>query len=347
MKKYGIKTCVSILLFCSLILVEGIIGQGTRGESISIKDATGRSLEVRLPVKKLVVLTSDALEMVRALGAKDCVVGITDGIPKEPLFWPELKDKPVVGGWSEANYELIAELNPDLVICYGRWPGPDLEKKLEPFGVKVVRLDFYKIPFLSKEIGTLGRILQKEEKAQQLAGWYREKLRLIKKRTKNIGKSPNVYIESYTKYHSVGPGSGAHEMCVLAGGHNIAAGSSVPYPRVTPEWVLAKKPDIIVKATSRSNCYSITDHGPLRNIRKKIMARPTWDNIRAVQDGKVYVMASDIWTGPRAIVGISYMAKWFHPDLYKDFDPEALHREYLERFQGVKYQGVYVYPNEN
>jgi iron complex transport system substrate-binding protein len=58
-------------------------------------------------------------------------------------------------------------------------------------------------------------------------------------------------------------------------------------------------------------------------------------------------MASNIWTGPRAIIGISYMAKWFHPDLFKDLDPEELHREYLRRFQDIKYQGIYVYPNKN
>lgn len=334
-----------IIIILFLLFSITTASDGTAGETITITDCKNRSIHIHLPVKRIVVLTSDALEMVRALGAKDRVVGITDGIPKAPLFWPELKDRPVVGSWSEANYELIAKLNPDLVICYGRWPGPELEKKIEPFGITVIRLDFYKIPFLGKEIETLGRILEKEEKARQLSGWYREKLEQIKKRTKNPGKPVDVYIESYTEYHSVGPGSGAHEMCTLAGGRNIADGSSVPYPRVTPEWVLAKKPDIIVKAISRRNCYAMTEPGPLENIREKIMARPAWDNLRAVEDNKVYLIASDIWTGPMAIVGTSYMAKWFHPDIFKDLDPEKIHREYLKKFQCIKYQGVYVYPN--
>jgi len=82
MKKYVIRTCASTILFCLLILGEGLIAQANRVESISIKDATGRFVEVRLPVKKLVVLTSDALEVIRALKAR------------------------------EPNYELIVELNP-------------------------------------------------------------------------------------------------------------------------------------------------------------------------------------------------------------------------------------------
>ena len=347
MKKYGIKICVSILLFCSLILVEGIIGQGTRGESISIQDATGRFVEVRLPVKKLVVLTSDALEVIRALKAEDLVSGVNTGIAKDPLFWSKLKNKPRVGSWRGPNYELIAELNPDIVIGYARHPSQDMEKKLAHFGITVIRLDFYKIRSMVKEIEILGRILGKEQEARQLIGWYQEKLKLIERESMPLMNRPDVYVESYSKYHTTGPGSGGHEMCVLAGGRNIASNFSIPYPEITPEWVLAKNPHIVVKAAALSNCYAMIDPDPLKSIRGKIMARPAWDNIRAVKDSRVYVVASDIWTGPRAIIGISYMAKWFHPEVFKYLDPEKLHREYLENFQGIKYQGVYVYPNEN
>ncbi len=334
-----------MLLFCLLILGQGTTAQATRGESISVKDATGRSVEVRLPVKKLVVLTSDALEVIRALRAEDLVVGVNTGIVKDPLFWPGLKNKARVGSWSEPNYELIAELNPDIVICYGRWPGQQLEKKLAPFDIKVVRLDFYKMHTLLKEVEILSRILGKDGEARQFVDWYLEKLKLIEKKIKGAGNLPEVYIESYSKYRTTGPGSGAHEMCVLAGGHNIASNFSIPYPEITPEWVLSKNPRIIIKAAALSNCYTTTDASLLKSIRDKITARPAWDNIRAVREGKVYVMASDVWTGPRAIIGISYMAKWFYPDVFRNLDPKGLHREYLERFQGIKYQGAYVYPN--
>ncbi|MBU4126685.1 MAG: hypothetical protein KKD16_03905, partial [Proteobacteria bacterium] len=88
MRKYGIKICALILLSSLLILAGGLVARATAGESIRIQDATGRFVEVRLPVKKLVVLTSDALEVIRALKAEDLVVGINTGIAKEPLFWP-------------------------------------------------------------------------------------------------------------------------------------------------------------------------------------------------------------------------------------------------------------------
>jgi iron complex transport system substrate-binding protein len=344
MRRYVITTCALMLFFCSLVGAEAITGEATERESIRIEDAEGRTLEVELPVKRLVVLTSDALEVVRAIKAEDLVVGVNAGIIKDPLFWPRLKDRPAVGRWSDPNHELIAELNPDIVISYARRPGTEMEKKLMPLGIKVVRLDFYKISTLEKEVETLGRILKKEKEAKQLTAWYRTKWSSIHDKLKDVNERPNVYVESYTKYHTTGPGSGGNEMCVLAGGHNIASNFSIPYPQITPEWVLANNPYVIIKAASFSNSYAMIDSRPLRSIRDSIMARPAWDIIQAVQEGKVYVITDCIWTGPRAIIGTSYMAKWFHPDIFKDLHPEKLHREYLEKFQGIKYEGVYVYP---
>ena len=346
MKKTIIKTCLSMFLFFLLIWVKGTGAEVNGREIILIEDAAGRFVEVKLPVKKMVVLTSDALEVIRALKAEDLVLGVNTGIARDPRFWPMLKNRQRVGSWMEPSYELIAELNPDIVIGYARHPSQDMEKKLIPFGITVIRLDFYKMRTLLKEVEILGRILGKEEEARQMITWYRKNLNLTEESMRDTDGRPLVYIESYSKYHTTGPGSGGHEMCALAGGHNIASGFSIPYPEITPEWVLAENPHIIIKATSLSGCYAMTDLQPLKSIRDNIMARPAWDNIRAVQGGKVYVMAGDIWTGPRAIIGATYLAKWFHPDLFEDLDPAKLHKEYLERFQRIKYQGVYVYPKK-
>jgi iron complex transport system substrate-binding protein len=346
MRKHTVKIYLSIVLFCLLIQGFGMPAHATGGESILIKDATGRSVEVRLPIRRVVILNSDVLEVIRALNAEDLVVGVNSGISISPSFWPGLKNIPSVGRWMEPNYELIAELNPDIVIGYARHPALDMEKKLMPFGITVIRLDFYKICALIEEVKILGRILGREEEARKLTTWYRKNLSSIQGSIKDISDRPDVYIESYSRYHTTGPNSGGHEMSILAGGHNIASDFSIPYPEITPEWILANNPHVIIKATALSNCYSMTDPRSLKIIRDEITDRTAWDNIQAVQEDRVYVMTSDVWTGPRAIIGIGYMAKWFHPDLFKNLDPEKLHREYLEKFQGIKYQGVYVYPRK-
>ncbi|HQI68834.1 MAG TPA: hypothetical protein PKV28_08560 [Methanothrix sp.] len=71
-------------------------------------------------------------------------------------------------------------------------------------------------------------------------------------------------------------------------------------------------------------------------------------DVKAVKDNEIYVMEERIIGGVRNFVGIGYLAKWLHPDLFEDLDPQAIHQEYLTRFQGLDYdlgeQGVFVFP---
>ncbi|MCG7850845.1 MAG: ABC transporter substrate-binding protein, partial [ANME-2 cluster archaeon] len=58
----------------------------------------------------------------------------------------------------------------------------------------------------------------------------------------------------------------------------------------------------------------------------------------------VYCISIQVTTKPRYFVGVAYMAKCFHPELFENLDTQAMHEGYMERFQGMPYQGVYVYP---
>ena len=316
-------------------------GQPLGAEScIEIIDALGKQVEIKLPVKKMVVLNSDALEVVRSLKVEGLVVGVFSEIAKNPLFWPVLKDKPKVGSWRDANPEIIAELDPDIVIAYSHAPGEAFAKQMAALGITVLRLDFYRVKTLDREIKTLGRLLHREREAKRLCAWYQRKLNFIQGKLVEVDSRPVVYVESYSDYHTTGPGSGGHEICELAGGHNLAAGFAIPYPQVTPEWVVSRNPQVIIKAVTRDSGYGLNDPASLQSLRVAIMERPAWHLIPAVKSGAVHVMGSAIWTGPRAIVGIAWIAKWIYPDLFSELDPQALHLEYLTTFQGLENAGM-------
>ena len=75
------------------------------------------------------------------------------------------------------------------------------------------------------------------------------------------------------------------------------------------------------------------------------MNRHGFKEIDAVKNGNVHVFV--IWelaTSPRWSVGLGYMAKWCYPDKFKDLDPQAFHREWLKKWHGLEYKGVYAYP---
>ena len=329
-------------LIILIISSPGTARAGNAAPSIVIEDAFGREISVDLPVQRIVVLNSDVLEVLRSLGAQNLVKGVYSEIVKDDAFFPEFLDRPKVGSWKNANAELIADLNPCIVIAYENNPGTELEKQLSPFGIQVIRLNFYKLGTIVKEVTTLGRIIGREQQAQVLAAWYREKLDDIRKRLGPVKEKPLVYVESYSDFHTAGPGSGGHDMCVYAGGKNLADVFKVPYSEVTSEWVISKQPEVIFKTTAWGNGFERKDGAFFNTVRNKIISRPSWNLIKAVKKGRVHVLDSGIWTGPRAVIGVAYMTKYIYPDLFFDLDPELIHKEYLESFQGVPWKGVYV-----
>jgi iron complex transport system substrate-binding protein len=328
----------------AVLLLLNLLAGAAFGASMTVRDALGRNIEVRLPIQRIVALNSDVLEVLRVLKAENRVAGVFSEIVREGEFWRDLVERPQVGSWRDPDMEAIVALKPDLVIAYGWNPGPLLEKKMALFGIQVLRLDLYKVETLEQEVKVLGQLLGQEKEARCFCDWHRRHIEMIRTKIGGALSSPAVYIESYTDYHAAGPGSGGHEMCVLAGGKNIAAGLSIPYPRVTPEWVVSRNPEVIVKAAAYGNGYALKDkdRAPFNRRRDAILHRTAWCHIAAVSSGRVHVMDSAIWTGPRAIIGIAYMVRWIHPALFFDLNPEALHREYLETFQGVPYCGIFV-----
>jgi len=327
-----------------LLLVLLAATAGRAEDFRTVMDARGRMVKVHLPVQRIVVLNENVLEVLRILGAQDLVVGVSDYIAKRKQFWRELAHRPAAGRWQEPNYEVIASLRPDLLLCYEHSPGLDAEKKLEAFGIQVLRLNCYKLPTLTKEVRVLAALFGRDEKARSFIEWHGEILSHIERLTRDVQKPPKVYLEGYSEYKTWGPGSGVNDMCSAAGGENVASKLSISYPVVTPEWVVSQNPDIIIKTPSLPNAYSRDELHVLQTLRQKIMNRVGWENIRAVRQGKVYIIAADVCSGPGEVSGIAYMAKWFFPNACQDLDPEQLYREYLERFQGIPYRGHHVYP---
>ncbi len=293
---------------------------------------------------RIVVLNGDALEVVRGLGAMDQVVGVSETLAAESEFWPELAKVPVVGRWNEPSLERIAELKPDRVLCYRRTPGPELEKTLARIGIGVIRLDVYRPSTMVAEIRELGKLLGRASEAERLVEWWQKRLADIQARVPRGSTLPKVLIEGYGRFRTASAGTGMHEMVELAGGQNLAAALPAAYPEINPEWVLDAAPDVIVKTASVRHAYAAKSADVLRPTHADLLGRTGWGSLPAIKNGRAYVLAPDIGPGPRAIVGIIYLAKWLNPKATTDLDPEAIHREYLRRFQQQPLHGHFVFP---
>jgi iron complex transport system substrate-binding protein len=340
-----VKIRLTILGLCIAVLSvfsPGVNAPLLWGADTPSLETLKKEMNIRGPIRRIIAQNSDALEALRILKADNMVVGVFSNIDEEAEFWGDLAKLPHIGNWREPDLETVIGLEPDLIITYKTNPQKDWEHKLAAHGIAVLRLDFYRLGKLEKEITVLGALLDKQAEAERFCSWHRQLFDGIQAEVVRTNSQPPVYVENYGDFIASGPGTGGNELCVLAGGRNVAADSSISFPRVTPEWVVDKNPQVIIKAVSHFNGYVLTTPDPLNKRRDIIAHRPAWEYIDAVKNGNVYMVDNSIWVGPRGIVGLAYLAKWFHPGILSDLDPEALHKEFFDRFQGIPYKGVYV-----
>jgi iron complex transport system substrate-binding protein len=205
---------------------------------------------------------------------------------------------------------------------------------------------------MTKDIEKLGKILAKEKQAKEYIASYNKYQQLIVDRTKKLSseEKPLVYLEGYTDYSIASGDSGGAQVLASAGGQNIASdmsfeGYGSSDNKVSTEWVLSKNPQFILKAVANSVPSGYGESGDaMKEKRAEIMSRPGWEKTDAVKSDKVYLLSSDIYVGPRMVVGMAYFAKWLHPELFKDIDPEAINKEFLQKYHNIEPKGVWIYP---
>lgn len=309
----------------------------------TIQDSSGDEITIYKPVKRIIAYNSDCAEVIRSLGATEDVIGVGTVVDEDDFF-SGFGEVQAVGEWNSPDCEMILALDPDAVLVYGKWPAKDkLEEKLGGTDIVVIRLNLYIPENMTDDVRKLGIVLEREEKAQELIEFYQHHTDLIAGRLGNIPKEDRqrMYIELRSDFKTASSGSGGDQICVMAGGKNIASNLTGSYPKVDPEWVIAQNPDVVVKTASDSH-DNISESEAVFN---DLVSRPGWDGMSAVRNGRVHLLSADICSGPRSIIGVVYMAQWTYPDLFADLDPAGIHQEYLKRFQGMEIPDkIFVYP---
>ncbi len=317
----------------------------------TIVTPAGANITIYKPLERIVVLNTDVAEAIRALGAADRIVGISDTIAKKPVFFPELSKKKEVGTWKEVDTEALIALHPDAVFTYVKvGPGPEyLEDKLPP-SIITVRMDFYKPETTREEMIKLGELLDLNTSAY--ISWHDHYVNLIEDRVSRLKDRPKVFIDNSGKDTTrerktySNKSGGISTLCELAGGQNIAAGFEAAYPVVEVEWIMRNNPDVII-GLSRKGGYETDDVSAMEAEYRRIMELPL-KNVTAIEEGRVHLIDGSLPFGPGYPVGLAYMAKWIHPDEFEDLDPQAIHQEYVDRFCNIRFnvrkRGVFVYP---
>lgn len=331
----------------------------------TIEDSANQTVTIYKPIKSVITFGPSECEVMRALklNISEIVIGSSDTIRTKDLYktlFPELGHIVNVGTVQAPEYERILSLKPDVAFISAtsfKTQGDELQKTLESIApnITVIRFDCARRSIYAGEVKKMGYLFERDNDAKEYADFYSDIVNTIKERVKDLpeDKKPRVYCERWSAYSTAGKGDVYNEMIELAGGRNIADFEGAR--KVDPEWIMKENPDIIIRGILEGSGGSVVGGGyhvdnvtDMKTIRDEIMSRPELANVTAVKTGKVYIFCYVTNTGSN--LRELYFAKWFHPDLFKDVDPLAIHKEYLTRFQGLDFDlskhGAFVYHPE-
>lgn len=255
--------------------------------------------------------------------------------------------------------EALIAARPDIAIL-SSWQtaaiGAPAIRQIEAAGIKVVALDYNAQTLERHLISTrvLGAIMGQPERAEDLAALYQAKTEDTLARVAKAGPSnAKVYVELAQKGpgevgNSYGSGMWAG-VIALVGGHNIAEGQIENWGPLSPEYVLAQQPDVILLAGSEwlnKPEAVILGFGATDAAAQAKMAayttRPGWSDLPAVKNGQVYGIYHG---GNRTLSDFVYaraIAKALYPAAFADVDPAAELAQFYQDWLPVAADGLFI-----
>lgn len=355
-------------LTSALTLGIAVLGaSASSAETIEVTDLAGRVVKVTRDPQKIVLSEGRQLYTLAMLDRDDPfkrVVGWgNDLIANDPGAWdkylakfPKAKDVADMGNpyAADVSMEKIASLGTEVYILdlsnYFKAQETGLLGKLEKAGIATIFVDFRQDPTQNvlPSVQLLGRVLGREKEANAFADYYLQQTRRIYARVGAIpdNKKPLVFVERAAGLlpccATFGPFNFGR-FIEEAGGRNWGSQYfSAFQAQAAQEKVLSDNPDVYFLTGANwygsnpgSTAVSLGYDATPEKVQKELSAlmnRPGFQQLKAVQGKKVMAFYHQFYDAPYYFVAELAMAKELYPDLFKDIDPEAVFKEFHEKF---------------
>ena len=194
-----------------------------------------------------------------------------------------------------------------------------------------------------------------EGRAKTLADEYAAAVAEVEKRLAALpeGTAPKVYVELARKgkdtvdnsYSGTQWGSVIDQLKAT----NIANGQISNWGKLSPEYVLAQNPQVILLAGSgwagRDQAVIMgpgVDSTLTQERMQAYLDRPGWDGLDAVKNGKVFGVYHGGNRTLYAYAFLQFLAKAMYPETFADVDPQAALDRFFATYMPVKFKGTYM-----
>jgi iron complex transport system substrate-binding protein len=248
--------------------------------------------------RRVVCLTEETTEILYRIGEGDLVVGVS-GFTVRPK---EARLKPKVSSFLDANFDRILELKPDLVLGFSDLQA-DLGRELCRRGVPVFLFNQRSVTEILQTVRVVAALVGRPAAGEELASTLTANLERTAEEARRLNRRPRVFFEEWHEPLISGI-RWVSELVEIAGGIDVCAetrDSPMAKGRIfEPKEVARRNPELVIASWCGRKAS-----------RQKIVARPGWEHVRAVEDDQLYEVKSSyiLQPGPAALTdGLAQLA---------------------------------------
>ena len=335
------KKLIICLLTLSLLLTacSAAPAETTAPQAREFTDSTGRTVTVPETITKIAISGPLAQVYIIPL-AGDMLVGVSNAFSKDvDIYLPDyiMQAKEIgqlYGGKGEMDLEALLTAAPDVVIDIGETKSStkeDLENLTQQTGIPFVHI-FATVNTAPEAYRTLGKLLGREEKAEQLATWCETTLATIDDLMKRVdadhARKGILYCLGDAGVNVMAQGS-FHADTINALGNNLAViDEVVPHGNGNEtdlEQIMLWNPEVIFFDPA--------------SIYDQVGTMEAWQEVSAIKNGTYYEAPYGPYgwlSSPPAVqryLGLLWLGAVLYPD-YVQYDLQEEVTEYYKLFYG-------------
>ncbi|HJU09555.1 MAG TPA: cobalamin-binding protein [Candidatus Binataceae bacterium] len=260
---------------------------------------------------RIVSLAPSVTETLFALGAGAEVVGVSQYCD----YPPAARRLPKIGSFLTPNIEEIVALKPTLVI--GQVTSADQReiRALQATGIATLMVRDSSVNAIEASIEKIGNAIHRPNAAHDLVRQIRSRISRIKEELAGVESRRVLMVVGHQPLVAVGPRTYLDELLELAHADNIADISSQSWPRLSLEYIIDSRPEVILDGQMGTD-----PHAPAT-----FWAR--YPSIPAVRHHQVFGYPDDptLHPGPRVAQTLELLAKRIHPEAFAEKQAAASH----------------------
>ncbi|MBQ3322396.1 MAG: ABC transporter substrate-binding protein [Firmicutes bacterium] len=340
------KRIIALLLIMTMVFTLSFTGCGDSSDydpledvaTVEVTDDTGRTVEIPEEITKIAPSGAVATMFLMTI-APEMLVGLSASpssdqvkyFPEDMLYLPTFGQ--FYGSKANLNMEALISAQPQVIFDIGDKKATvkqDMKKIQKQVGIPTLFFEgtLAKLPNAYRQVG---KILGREEKAEELAQFVEKTLAMAEENSAKISEEDMLKIMYGTGATGLAvnaAGSSQAQVIDLIGAKNAVVTEDVTDKGggtiVSLESVYKDEPDVIILAKG----------GPYAELADS----PEWGGLTAVKEGKYYEIPNDpyCWMSSppsvNMVLGVWWLGQLVYPEEYTGYDIVEVAQEFYDKF---------------